>query len=146
MKRAGGALLLGLAAFVFIGDMGADVSGPAAIFALLITVLLPAAGGLALLTGGRRGGSKLGARREKLRRDTLQSELLRLAGVHEGRLTVVEAVATLAITPEEAKDNLDALAVRGLADFEVTDSGIVVYVFHDVQRLGDKHQSKGLLE
>jgi hypothetical protein len=146
MRSIGGALLLALAAFMFVGYMRADVGGPAALFALLITVVLPAAGGLALLTGARRGGPKLAARREQLRRDTLQAELLRLAAARHGRLTIVEAVTELAITPEEAKDNLDALALRDLADFEVTDSGIVVYVFHDVQRLDDKHHSKGLLE
>ena len=146
MGRIGGWLLLALAAFMFVGYLGADVSGGAAIAALAITVILPAAGGIMLLRGGGPGGRKLNARREELRRDTLQSEMLRLATQHRGKITIVEAVTALAITPEEAKEALDGLAVRGLADFEVTDSGVVVYVFHDVQRLDEKHQSRGLLE
>lgn len=145
MGRIAGWLLLALAAFMFVGYLGADVSGPAAIAALIIAVALPAAGGIALIRGGSVGG-KLTARREELRRDTLQSEMMRLAVQHQGRITIVEAVAALAISPEEAKDVLDALAVQGLADFEVTDSGVVVYVFHDVRGLGEKHQAKGLLE
>lgn len=145
MRRIVGWLLIALAAFMFIGYLGADVSGPAAVFALLITVVLPAAGGVALVTGRVRGRA-LGARREELRQQTLEAELLRLAGRHGGRLTIVEAVSELAITPEEAKQALDALSVRGLADFEVTESGIVVYVFHDVKNLGDKSRSRGLLE
>lgn len=145
MGRIVGWLLIALSAFMFIGYLGADVGGPAAIFALLITVLLPAAGGVALVTGRMRGGA-VGARRDELRQQTLEAELLRLAGRRGGRLTIVEAVGELAITPEDAKQALDALAVRGLADFEVTDSGIVVYVFHDVQNLGDKAESRGLLE
>jgi hypothetical protein len=146
MGRITGWLLLALAAFMFVGYLGADVGGPTAIAALLITVVLPAAGGIALIRGASPGGRRLTERREALRRDTLQSEMLRLATQHRGRITIVEAVTALAITPEEAKDALDALAVRGLADFEVTDSGVVVYVFHDVQRLDEKHRSKGLLE
>lgn len=141
-----GWILIALAAFMFVGFLGADVAGSQALGALIITVLLPAAGGVALVTGriGTRG--RIGARREELRQQTLEAELLRLAGRRSGKLTIVEAVGDLAITPEEAKRALDALAVRGLADFEVTDSGVVVYVFHDVQHLGDKPQSKGLLD
>jgi hypothetical protein len=147
MGRIIGWILIALAAFMFVGYLGAGVSGPAALFALLVAVVLPAAGGFALVTGRLGAGrGRLNTRREELRRDTLQSEILRLAGTHGGRITIVEVVSALAITPEEAKESLDALAVRGLADFEVTDSGIVVYVFHDVQHLGDKSEARGLLE
>ena len=147
MGRVTGWILLALAAFMFIGYLNADVGGPAAIAALLIAVVLPAAGGIALIRGGRAGGAgRLTARREELRQETLQAELLRLAGRHAGRLTIVVAVTALAITPEEAKHALDELAVRGLADFEVTDSGVVVYAFYDVQKLGDKHTARKLLD
>jgi hypothetical protein len=146
MGRIAGWLLLALAAFMFIGYLGADVTGTASLFALLITVVLPAVGGVVLVRGGRGDRRTLAARREALRQDTVRSEVLRLAGQHGGRITIVEVVTTLAITPDEAKNALDSLSVQGLADFEVTDSGVVVYVFHDVQRLDEKHQSRGLLE
>ena len=146
MGRIGGWLLIALAAFMFVGYLRADVGGASALFALLLTVVLPAAAGVALLTGRLRGGVGGGARRDELRQQTLEAELLRLAGRRAGKITIVEAVGELAVTPEEAKHALDALAVRGLADFEVTDSGVVVYVFHDVQNLGDKARSRGLLE
>jgi len=144
--RVVGWLLIALAAFMFIGFLGADVGGVEAVLALIITVALPAAGGVALLTGriGPRG--RIGRRQEALRRQTVESELLRLAGRSGGRLTIVEVTAELAIPPEEAKQALDALALRGLADFEVTDSGVVVYVFHDIRHLGDKASARGLLE
>ena len=141
-----GWLLLAVAAFMLVGFFAADVGGGAAFMALLITVVLPAVGGIALI---RRGGGvpgKLGARREELRRETLQSEMLRLAKEHGGRVTIVEAVAALGITPDEAKEALDGLAMRDLAEHQITDSGVIVYVFRDVQRLGEKNQSKGLLE
>jgi hypothetical protein len=146
MRPLIGWLLIALAGFMFIGYLGADVDGPEALFALLITVLLPAAGGVALLTGRVRMGNAAGVRKLELRQQTLEAELLRIARSHEGRLTIVEAVSELAVTPEEAKQSLDTLAVRGLADFEVTDSGVVVYVFHDLEHLGDKSRSRGLLE
>lgn len=146
MTRLAGSALIALAAFMFIGYLRADVGGPAALAALLITVLLPGAAGVALVTGRLGSGRRSGARTAELRQQTLEAELLRLAGRHGGKLTIVEAVGELAISPEQAKHALDALAVRGLADFEVTDSGVVVYAFHDVQRLGDKPHSRGVLE
>lgn len=145
MMRIAGWALIALALFMFVGFLGADVGGVAAIAALLITVVLPAGAGIALVSGRLRGGSR-SSRTAELRQQTLEAELLRLAGRHDGKLTIVEAVGELAISPEDAKQALDALAVRGLADFEVTDSGVVVYVFHDVQKLGDKQHSRGLLE
>ncbi|CAN5769665.1 hypothetical protein BH23GEM10_BH23GEM10_02890 [soil metagenome] len=146
MMRIAGWALIALAAFMFVGFLGADVGGAAAIAALLITVVLPAGAGVALVSGRLRGVGSGSSRTAELRQQTLEAELLRLAGRHDGKLTIVEAVGELAISPEDAKQALDALAVRGLADFEVTDSGVVVYVFHDVQRLGDKPHSRGLLE
>ncbi len=144
--KAIGWVLLAIAAFMFIGFLGSDATGPANVFALIITVVLPAAGGLALVTGRIGTTRGAGRGREELRRQTLEAELLRLAGRHGGRITIVEAVAELAITPEEAKEGLDSLSVRGLADFEVTDSGVIVYSFHDLRNIGEKHQSRGLLE
>jgi hypothetical protein len=141
-----GWILLALSAFMFVGYLGADVTGASAIAALLITVVLPAAGGLALVTGRVGGRRRLDHSRDALRRQTVEAELLRLATRHAGRITIVEAVSDLAVTPEEAKEALDALAVRGLADFEVTESGVIVYVFHDLRHLGEKSESKGLLE
>jgi len=145
MKALGWALVA-LAMFMFVGFLGADVSGAQAIPALIIAVLLPGAAGVALITGRVGARGRIGARREALRRQTLEAELLRLARRHAGRLTVVEVVSELAVADDEAKEALDALAVRGLADFEVTDSGVVVYVFHDVKHIDDKHDSRGLLE
>ncbi|MBM4182635.1 MAG: hypothetical protein FJ207_00250 [Gemmatimonadetes bacterium] len=144
--KALGWVLVALATFMFVGYLGADVAGAEAIAALIITVLLPGAAGAALISGRLGTRSRLDARREALRRQTLEAELLRLARRHAARLTVVEVVSELAVSPDEAKEALDALAVRGLADFEVTDSGVVVYVFHDVRHIEDKHDSRGLLE
>lgn len=147
MSRIVGWLLIAIAAFMFVGFLSAEVGGAVAIAALVLTVVLPGAAGVALVTGrlsaGGRGNSD---RTAALRQQTLEAELLRLAGRHDGKLTIVEAVSELAISPDDAKQALDTLAVRGLADFEVTDSGVVVYVFHDIRKLGDKPQSRGLLE
>jgi hypothetical protein len=145
LKTLGWALVV-LATFMFVGYLGADVAGAQAIAALIITVVLPAAAGAALITGRLGSRGRLSARREALRRQTLEAELLRLARRHSGRLTLVEVVSELAVSADDAKEALDDLAVRGLADFEVTDSGVVVYVFHDVQHIEDKHDSRGLLE
>ena len=147
-RLIGGAALLLLALFMFVGFLGADMdaSGAAQLFALIIAVGLPAAGGGALIYSHLRGKGQLANRKAALKQQTLEAEVLRLAGQHQGKITVVETVSALAVTPEEAKEALDALARRGLADFEVTESGVIVYAFHDVQRLSEKSKAKGILE
>jgi hypothetical protein len=144
----GGAALLALAAFMFAGFLGADISasGGAKSIAFIIAVLLPAGGGAALILSHVRGKGQLAGRKAELRQQTLEAEVLRLAAQQQGKITVVETVTALAVTPEEAKEALDALARRGLADFQVTDSGVIVYAFHDVQKLSEKSKARGILE
>lgn len=147
-SKVGGWLLIALALFMLVGFLNADVARSAGttLLALLITVALPAGAGIALLRKGAGGGKRLEERREVLRQQTLTSELLRLAGQRGGKLTSFEVVSEFAVTPDEAERALKDLVVRGLAEPEVTDSGLLVYAFHDVKRLEDKSQSKGILE
>jgi hypothetical protein len=143
-----GVALLALSLFMLLGFLrsDADVGAPATIAALLITVALPAAAGIALLTAPFRRGAHLAARKELLRQQTYESEILRLAAQRQGRLTAVELVTEFAITPDKANELLESLMVRQLADVEVTDSGVVVYAFHDIQHLADKPRAKGILD
>jgi hypothetical protein len=101
--KALGWMLVALATFMFVGYLGADVGGAQAIAALAITVFLPVAAGVALISGrvGTRG--RLGARREALRLQTIEAELLRLARRHAGRLTLVEVVSELAVRPRRPR-------------------------------------------
>jgi hypothetical protein len=144
----GGIALLSLSLFMLLGFIrsGATLGSAPTVAALLITVALPALGGIALLTKRLRGGARLADRRELLRQQTYESEILRLAAQRQGRLTVVELVTEFAITPEKANELLESLMVRQFADVEVTDSGVVVYVFHDVKNLADKPHAKGILD
>jgi hypothetical protein len=144
----GSGLLILLSLFMLIGFLRSDASigAPATIAALLLTVALPAAAGLALVSGHFRGRGRLTRRREELRRQTIESEILRLAGQRGGRLTAVEVASDMAISPEAAKDALDALALREQAELEVTDSGVLVYAFHDVRHLHEKPHAKGVLD
>ena len=148
MIKVVGFALLALAGFMLLGFLRSDAErgAPAAIAALLITVALPALGGIALLTKRLRGGARLAERREVLRQQTYESEILRLAAQRQGRLTAVELVTEFAVTPEKANELLESLMVRQLADVEVTDSGVVVYVFHDVKHLADKPRARGIFD
>lgn len=147
-KLVGAALLLALSLLMLVGFLGstASIGAPATIAALLLTVGLPAAAGVALASSHFRGGGRLANRRRELRRQTIESEVLRLAGQHRGRLTAVEVAQEMAIAPEEAKEVLDSLVVREMAELEITDAGLLVYAFSDVQRLGGKSRAKGILD
>jgi hypothetical protein len=147
-SRIGGGLLILLALFMLVGFLNADVARSAGttLLALLITVALPAGAGIALLRKGAGGQKRLAERRDVLRQQTLTSELLRFAGQRGGKLTAVEVVSEFAVTPDEAERALRDLVVRGLAEPEVTKSGLLVYAFHDVRLLEEKPRSKGILE
>ena len=147
-KLGGGIALLVLALFMLLGFVrsGADgISGAEAI-AFLIVVALPGFFGVKLLRDHFGRDRQLEQNKADLRQRTLQAEVLRLAGTHGGKLTIVEVVTAMAVTPEQAKEVLDSLALEGMADFQVTDSGVVVYDFQEIRRLGDKADAKGILE
>jgi hypothetical protein len=147
-RLVGSVLLLLLSLFMLVGFLRSDagLAAPATIAALLITVVLPAGVGLALVAGSVRGRGRLARRREELKRQTIESEILRLAEQRGGRLTAVEVASEMAITPETAKDALDSLALREIAEIEITDSGLIVYALRDVRHLPEKAHARGVLD
>jgi hypothetical protein len=145
-KLIGGAALVFLGLLMVVGFFNSGLGFTAAsIGALLIVGLLPLAAGGSLLYTHFNRGKKVDQSREVLRNQTLIAETLKFAGRQGGRLTIVEVSSEFAITPEQAKDLLNQLHSQDLADIEVTDAGLIVYRFGDVQQLRDKERSKGLL-
>jgi hypothetical protein len=76
----------------------------------------------------------------------MDSEILRLAGERGGKLTVVEVMSALALPADGAKQLLDGLAMREIAEVEVSDSGVLVYAFHDIRHLSEKESARGVLD
>ena len=146
-RLIGGCCLIAVGLFVLLGFTQADVQGGSATgVALLIGAGLPVAGGAWLIAGHFGAGRVRGERREASRRETLEAEVLRLAGRHAGRLTAVEVAGELAVSPAAAEEALHALALRKVADLQVTESGVLVYVFHDVAHASEKDQARSLLD
>ena len=144
-RKIGGAALLLIAALMLLGfaRSSAGLGSPTALFALLLTVALPAAGGIALLRGSLGGHSK--ARMVQLRQQTIDAEILRLAMQHQGRLTAVEVASALALDGADAKSALDDLVNRQVADLEVSDEGVLIYIFHDARYFDGDRAAKGRL-
>ena len=144
-RKTIGILLLVLAGVMTWGFLrsNASLASPKTIAALLITVVAPAVGGITLLRGRDLARSR---RLEQLRQQTIEAEILRLAVQEHGRLTAVEVSTGLGITPEAAKDTLDAMVTRDVADIAVSERGVVVYTFHDARYLGGKGDAKGVLD
>ena len=144
-KKTGGVALLVIAALMFFGFMRSDatLASPATIMALLLTAVAPAVGGVALLRGG---GTARNRRLDQLRQQTIDAEILRLAVAEGGKLTAVEVATALALTHEMAKETLDGLVARDVADIAVTERGVIVYTFHDAKHIGGKGDAKGVLD
>ncbi|HEU5184219.1 MAG TPA: hypothetical protein VFU01_06605 [Gemmatimonadaceae bacterium] len=147
-RTVGGVALLLLSLSMLLGFVRSDaaLSSPATVAALLITVALPGVSGILLMSGRIGRGKRLAARRDRLRQQTFESEILRLAAQRGGRLTVVEIMTEFAIPQDQANALLESLVVRELADIEITDSGVVVYAFHDVKHLDDKTRARRMLD
>jgi hypothetical protein len=147
-RLTGAAGLALLAVFMLAGflNSGLALAAPATLAALAITVGLPAAGAVLLARSHYAEKSRIGGRKAELRRSTVDAEILRLAGERGGRLTAVEVATELAMTPEAAQEALESLGIRGQADVEVTDDGVLVYSFYDVRHLGGKPSARGVLD
>ena len=147
-KLVGGVALLAVALLMVVGFLrsGADPFALRTLFALLIAAGLPAAGGGLLLARHFGVGRRIEHRRDELRRDTLEAEILRMAGRQGGRLTAVEVAGELAVPTTTAEELLNELMAREMAEIEVTDSGLLVYTFHDVRHLSEKETARGILE
>ena len=52
----------------------------------------------------------------------------------------------LAMTPDAAAEALKQLGIRGHAEVQVTDDGVLVYDFYDIRHLGGKASAKGVLD
>lgn len=149
MSRILGALFLTVVALVMtMGYLRSDLEwrDPATFIGLLLVVGLPLFGAAILARSHRDAQRSRGDRTIRLRNQTIESELLKLAAQRGGRLTAVEVAMHLALTPEAATAALDRLALRGQAEYAVTDAGVIVYSFHDIIHLDGKHSAKGVLD
>lgn len=140
----GAGALVAVASFMLAGFLRSDVSitSVPAVIAFLVTVVLPAVAGV-LLFGNFKGAQ---SRRRELQQQVVEAEILRLALQHDGRLTVLEVSAALALSPDAARQTLESLAERDVADLEITDRGMLVYAFRDAKRIQDKHAARGILD
>ncbi len=120
-----------------------SITSAATIGALLIAVVLPIAGGIALIRGIGSGDA---ARRAGLRQQTIEAEVMKLAIQERGKLTALEVATALALPEDETKVALDAMVERELADIEITDEGVIVYTFQSAKQLGSKDTSRGILD
>ncbi|HEY9842305.1 MAG TPA: hypothetical protein V6D23_17720 [Candidatus Obscuribacterales bacterium] len=141
-KATSGSLLIVLSLFMLMGFFRADVHGISALLAFVLTIILPGGGGAYLLYSHFTQRKQLTANKARMGLKTLEAEILKLARRSGGRLTVVEVTAEFAIDKELAEQALDSLAQQKYADYEVTESGLLVYTFHELQMLDEKSSSR----
>ncbi len=147
-KLISGIGLLVIAGFMTIGFFGAsftEITAAVAI-AVIIGVVLPGIGGIALIRAYFKQKERLSGRRESLGQQTLSSEILKFARQKSGKLTAVEVMSEFAIDQDAAQKALEEFHSRGIAEIELTESGVLVYSFYDIKHLPDKDSSRGVLD
>lgn len=71
-----------------------------------------------------------------------QHRILRLAREKGGSLTVTEAAMDTRITVEKTEEILRELTISGHAEMRISDSGLVVYHFPEIERWDEKHRAR----
>jgi hypothetical protein len=141
-RRGLGFLALGVGTFMGLGialNLGEGLGVAAYVLALVFCTLLPVGVGMALL---RTGGTRRLAKRAE---HALAAELLRLAELRGGRLTVAEVMARLDLSKADAERALDQLCRQGLADYRVSSSGVLVYHFGALIGVEEKQLAEDVL-
>ncbi len=148
MKLVGGVLLIGVALFMTLGFAVSETSRGlgTTLMALFVSVAVPGGAGIALIRNHFQSRRLLTADRAELRLQTWETELVKLAGRKGGKLTVVEAVSETGLRVPQVEEALASLARQGVADIDVTESGLLVYRFPDVLLLEEKGGSKPILD
>ena len=147
-RLAGGIALLMVSVFMLIGFLagGGRTHGLGIeIFTFALVVVTPGVTGLALLRQHLRQVPPAPPTAPALPVMNEESRIVRLAEEKAGRLTVIEVVGELGLGAEAAEAFFADLVARDMADIEMTDSGLTVYVFRDILKLKDKGTSHDLL-
>lgn len=71
-----------------------------------------------------------------------QHRILRLAREKGGSLTVTEAAMDARITVEKTEEILRELTISGHAEMRISDSGLVVYHFAEIERWDEKYRAR----
>lgn len=147
-KMSIGVALIILSMFMLLGFFNADLKQGVSVMllSLLVAVVLPAAGGLYLIRSYYRERKRIESNRKDIRNETLEAEILKLAGKKDGKLTVVEVMSDLGLSRDTAEELLNAMASNSLAEIELTESGVIVYSFYEVKSLKDKQGARGVLD
>jgi hypothetical protein len=144
MRRRGlGFLALGVGAFMGLGialNLGEGFGVAAYVLAFGFCSALPVGVGVALLKAG--GTRRLAEHAEH----AVAAELLRLAELRGGRLTVAEVMAHLDLSKSHAESALEQLCRQGLADYRVSESGVLVYHFGTLIGAEEKRLAEGVLD
>ena len=143
-----GIALIILSLFMLMGFFNADLEAGflVKLLSLVITVALPLAGGSYIILSHYKDKEKFISNKNDLRNKTLQAEILKLAELKGGKLTVVEVMSNLAVSNDTARKLLDSMASQSLAEVELTESGVIVYSFYEIEHLKDKQRARGVLD
>ena len=141
-RTTGGIALLVLAGLMFLGFMrsNASLAAPATIVALLITAARRRS------AASRFCAAAVGPwRRRQLQSDHRGRDF---TNGREGRRKTYRGRSRdrFDVNARMAKETLDAMVARDVADIAVTEGGVIVYTFHDAKHIGGKDAAKGVLD
>lgn len=148
MKNFLGILLIIISLFMLLGFIKSNTEHEllVRVITFILAVVIPFSSGFGLLLSNYKQKKLLDNSKGSLANKILGSEILKLAEKNNAKLTVLEVVKELSVESNVAQEILDAFVAKNFAEIELTESGIIVYSFVDIQRLNEKEFSKGVLD
>ncbi|TAE21673.1 MAG: hypothetical protein EAZ92_16675 [Candidatus Kapaibacterium sp.] len=131
----GAFMTLGCLVSVFETPDGKPKISPADIFMLITIGIAPIVGGVWLILQARKKAARFAYEQH-------ERSILQLAQAHTAKLTATEVGIAMNITVEEANEILQSMTIKGLAQLEISDSGIPVYHFHTLISSGEKRDAE----
>ncbi len=135
-KVVGGGLLMFFGLFMLMGFFAS--TSPASFMVnammLILMVLGPIVAGALVIRSHFAATKKAAQESRKNILAAREKEVLRLAKVKGGELTIPEIVSETSMNADEADEIMRELVVKRYVDMKITDQGSVTYEFYELKR------------
>ena len=135
-KLVGGGIFIFFGLFMLLGFFVSTSPSSFIVDAmtLLLMVFAPIVTGALLIRSHYLTKQKLEQQSRKSILVSREKEILRLAKLKNGELTIPEIVSDTSMDAEEADEIMRELVVKRYVDMRITDQGAVIYEFYDLKK------------
>jgi hypothetical protein len=135
-KLVGGGIFIFFGLFMLLGFFASTTPSSfiVNVMMLLVMVFAPIVTGVLLIRSHYLTKNQVEQQSRKNILASREKEILRLAKIKNGELTIPEIVSDTSMNAEEADEIMRELVVKQFVDMRITDQGMVIYEFFDLKK------------